>query len=743
MNTEDSRPWARYTVAIALVVAATISRATVDPVLAATAPYGFHFVAVVIVAWVAGFRASLAAAFASALIVDFLFMEPRFSLMPGGPINVGAAATFVALSAAMAWQISRRRTAERVLVESRDALQQRAERLALHATLLNHAHDAIIVRDPEQRITVWNREAESLYGWSAAEAEGQNLHDLLDTDDDAQQAMRSALVEGGTWSGTIRHRRKDGSHVLCESRQAVVDSGVVLEVNRDVTERVRAEEAILANERTLTALMDAATESILLLDRTTVLVSNATAAARFGKSVDQVRGTSWRAYLTPELAATRAARIDEVFATGQPVQFEDERAGICFEHTYYPAFAADGAVAAIAAFSRDVTEHRRAETALRDLSQRLTYHVSHSPLAVIEFGPDMRVTQWTGEAKRVFGWTAEEVVGKHMSEFPWVHEDDVAHVREVTRDLRTGAHPRRFSANRNRRKDGTVVFCEWYNSSLVDASGQLQSILSLVLDVTERTRLEEQLRAQAQALATANRVKDEFLATLSHELRTPLHAILGWSQLLATNNEGNESLRRGLSAISRNAQVQTQLVEDLLDVSRIVTGSLRLHMEVVDIRDIADRSVEALGQAADAKQLRVELQVESGLTLHADPVRLQQVAWNLLSNAVKFTPPGGTVTIAAHRTAQELELTVGDSGVGIHRDFLPHVFERFSQEDASLTRAHGGLGLGLAIVRHIVELHGGTVSACSEGEGRGSLFTVKLPVGSPAPDDRSLTHAVS
>jgi len=731
MNAKASRPWARYTVAIALVAAATIARAIVDPVLAATAPFAFHFVAVIIVAWVAGLGAGVAAAFVSALIVDFLFMEPRFSLMPGGPINVGAAVIFIALASAMAWQISRRRTAERVLLESRDALQERAERLALHATLLNHAHDAILVRDAQQQITAWNREAETLYGWSASEAEGRNLHQLLDIDADTQQAMRAALGTVGTWSGTIRHRRKDGSRVLCESRQAVVESGAVLEVNRDITERVRAEEALRTNERTLTALMDAATESIWLLDREHVLAANATAAARLGKTVDEVRGTPWQALLPPALARARAARMEDVFVTGRPVQFEDERAGMFFEHTFYPAFDADGSVAAVAAFSRDVTGHRRAETAVRELSQRLTYHVSHSPLAVIEFGPDMRVTQWTGEAERVFGWTAEEVVGKRINEFPWVHEDDVAHVNEVSRDLRTGANARRISANRNRRKDGSVVFCEWYNSSLVDASGRLQSILSLVLDVTERTRLEEQLRAQAQVLATTNRVKDEFLATLSHELRTPLHAILGWSQLLAASPQGTDSLRRGLSAISRNAQVQAQLVEELLDVSRIVTGTFRLNMEVVQVREIADHALEAVRPAADAKQLRIRLQVDPGVTLHADAVRLQQVVWNLLSNAVKFTPAGGTVTISAHRSDTEVEITVGDSGVGIDRDFLPHVFDRFSQADSSLTRAHGGLGLGLAIVRHIVELHGGTVSAASAGEGRGSLFTVKLPLGSP------------
>ncbi len=740
-------PLTGVAVAIGLVVVATIARVTITPVVGGVVPFAFHFVAVVLAAWVAGFGGGVVATVGGALAVDFFIMEPRHSLALVKSADIAATILFTLLSLGMSWQITRWRRVEHGLVESRDALRQRAETLALQGTLLDHAYDAIFVRDAQQRIIMWNREAERLYGWAADEAMGRDAHQLLGTEPDTQRALHAALATSGTWSGTITHRRRDGSRVLCESRQAVADSGLVLEVNRDITERVRAEQdardaqdALRANERTLTALMDAATESIFLFDRERILAANATAALRLGTTVAEIRGAKWRALIPPDLAASRAARIDEVFATARPVQFEDQRAGMWFEHTFYPAFDSEGAVVAVAAFSRDTTQSRRTQAMLHEMSQRLAYHVSHSPLAVVEFGPDMRITGWTGEATRLFGWTAEEVIGKRMEEFPWVYEEDVVHVHDVAMDLQTGANVQRFSANRNRRKDGTVVFCEWYNSSLLDASGTLQSILSLVLDVTERKRLEEELRARAEELATANRLKDEFLATLSHELRTPLHAILGWSQLLATTEDLPASLERGLAIISRNAQIQGQLVGELLDVSRILTGSFRLDLQAVDLQAVVTHALDVIRPAADAKHLRIHVDLEPGVTFSADAVRLQQMMWNLVSNAVKFTPAGGAVAVSAHGTDREVEITVRDSGIGIDRDFLPHVFERFSQADSSLARVYGGLGLGLAIVRHIVELHGGTVTASSDGEGLGAVFTVRLPIRHAAGNDRGGTH---
>jgi PAS domain S-box-containing protein len=227
----------------------------------------------------------------------------------------------------------------------------------------------------------------------------------------------------------------------------------------------------------------------------------------------------------------------------------------------------------------------------------------------------------------------------------------------------------------------------------------------------------------------ANRLKDEFLAMLSHELRTPLTAILGWAHMLRTGQFDQKSVAGAYETIERNARTQAQLIDDLLDVSRIITGKLRLDVRAVAPDSFVESAIEAVRPGAESKGVRVQKIIDTGLTaVSGDPVRLQQVVWNLLSNAVKFTPRGGLVQVRMSRVNSHVEITVSDTGQGISREFLPHVFDRFRQADQRITRQHGGLGLGLAIVRHLVEMHGGTVRAESDGEGRGSVFTVALPV---------------
>ncbi|WP_437738227.1 ATP-binding response regulator [Sorangium sp. So ce1335] len=259
-------------------------------------------------------------------------------------------------------------------------------------------------------------------------------------------------------------------------------------------------------------------------------------------------------------------------------------------------------------------------------------------------------------------------------------------------------------------------------------------------DITARKQVEEERaalfaserRARAEA-EEASRLKDEFLATVSHELRTPLNAILGWSHLLRARSAAPEQRERGLSAIERNARSQARLIEDILDVSRIVTGRVRLDVQRMDPGAVVGAAVESLRPTADAKGVALELAVEArDARVLADATRLQQVFWNLVSNAVKFTPAGGVVRASVARRGAGLHIEISDTGQGIRPDFLPFVFERFSQADSSTTRRHGGLGLGLAIVRHLVELHGGRISVRSEGEGRGATFEVVLPVAGPA-----------
>ena len=268
----------------------------------------------------------------------------------------------------------------------------------------------------------------------------------------------------------------------------------------------------------------------------------------------------------------------------------------------------------------------------------------------------------------------------------------------------------------------------------------LASQAAIAMDNAALYEAAQKARAEAEKAAAENerlyrqaeessRLKEEFLATISHELRTPLSAILGWARMLRLGQVSPENIAKALDTIERNARAQAQLVDDLLDVSRIITGKLRMDVRPADPNAFIDAAVEAVRPAADAKGVRVQKVVDTGLlSIPGDPVRLQQVVWNLLSNAIKFTPREGRVQIRSERVNSHLEIVVSDTGQGIAPDFLPHVFDRFRQADQKTSRQHGGMGLGLAIVRHLVELHGGTVRAESEGEGRGATFTVMLPI---------------
>jgi signal transduction histidine kinase/ActR/RegA family two-component response regulator len=268
----------------------------------------------------------------------------------------------------------------------------------------------------------------------------------------------------------------------------------------------------------------------------------------------------------------------------------------------------------------------------------------------------------------------------------------------------------------------------------------LASQAAIAIDNARLYEAAKKARSQAEKAAAENerlyrqaeessRLKEEFLATISHELRTPLSAILGWARMLRLGQLSDHNVAKALETIERNARAQAQLVDDLLDVSRIVTGKLRMDVRPSDPKAFIDAAVESVQPAAEAKGVRVQKVIDTGpVSIPGDPVRLQQIVWNLLSNAIKFTPRGGRVQIRSERVNSHLEIVVSDTGQGIAPEFLPHVFDRFRQADQKTSRQHGGLGLGLAIVRHLVELHGGTVSATSDGEGKGATFTVMLPV---------------
>jgi PAS domain S-box-containing protein len=289
---------------------------------------------------------------------------------------------------------------------------------------------------------------------------------------------------------------------------------------------------------------------------------------------------------------------------------------------------------------------------------------------------------------------------------------------------------------RLRRHDGTF---HWFTSRMVpivNAQGQTEKWIGTSTDIDARKRIEfereDLLRSERKARGDAehaSRMKDEFLATLSHELRTPLNAITGWLHLLRGGAVARDELAEGLEIIARNTRLQTQLIEDLLDMNRIITGKVRLDVQAVQLPHVIDSALASIRPSAEAKGIRVQsiLDPRAG-SIRGDPARLQQIIWNLLSNSVKFTPKGGRIEVSLERVSSHLEITVSDSGCGIAPEFLPHIFERFRQADATTTRRHGGLGLGLAIARQLTELHGGTIAAASSGVSHGATFRISLPV---------------
>ena len=285
-------------------------------------------------------------------------------------------------------------------------------------------------------------------------------------------------------------------------------------------------------------------------------------------------------------------------------------------------------------------------------------------------------------------------------------------------------------------RDGHVIWVEAHSQVVLDDHGQPAGMRGVTLDISERKQLERERaellqreRAARSDAVAANRLKDDFLATLSHELRTPLNAILGYIRMLRRGVFDEARREHALQVVERNASTLTQMVEDVLDVSRIVAGKIRLNVQPVDVARVLEEAIATVKPAADARGVTLEAVLDSGAgPVAGDPERLQQVLWNLLSNAVKFTPREGRVQIRLERVHSHVEIVVSDTGVGIPPEFLPHVFERFRQADSRFSREYGGLGLGLAIARELVHLHGGSIEAVSEGVGKGATFRVRLPL---------------
>jgi PAS domain S-box-containing protein len=356
-------------------------------------------------------------------------------------------------------------------------------------------------------------------------------------------------------------------------------------------------------------------------------------------------------------------------------------------------------------------------TSRDEAAARLAAIVESSDDAIVSKDLNGYITSWNAAAERMFGYTAAEIVGRHITTIiPAERRTEEDHVLE---EIRNGRRVEHFETVRCR-KDGSFVDVSLTVSPIHTEGGRIVGASKIARDISGQKQLQ-------RAADEASRAKDEFLATLSHELRTPLNTVVGYSQMLQTGAVEPATLAKALDAISRNARTLTRLVNDVLDASRIVTGKMRLQVQRCDLTVVVQEAVETIRPAITAKAQTLRVELGEGLVVNGDPDRLRQVVWNLLANAAKFTPDHGAITVSGTARQGSVVLWVADTGSGISAEALPRVFERFWQADATHTRSHGGLGLGLSLARHFVELHGGTLTAYSEGIGKGSRFEIELP----------------
>lgn len=646
------------------------------------------------------------------------------------------------------------------------------------ARVVESSDDAIVSKDLNGVITSWNRSAERMFGYSADEAVGRSIRMIIPADRQSEEEMILSRIRAGqgvTHFETIR-QRKNGTLIPISLTVSPIldDEGQVIgasKIARDLSDRSRAE---IVTSR-LAAIIESSDDAIVSKDLNGIIMSwNAAAERMFGYSADEAIGRSIRMLIPEELqdeedmvlAKIRAGeRIDHY----ETVRQRKDGTRLSISLTISPIRNESGDIVGASKIARDVTERTRlliaaseqaanteklseagaavASTLDRELIVQKVTDIA-TQLTQAEFGAFFyNVSDETGNAYMLY--TLSGAARDKFANFPnpratalfapTFHGEGPIRLDDVTKDPRYGRNApffgmppghlpvRSYLAVPMKGVAGDVIGGLFFGHSQVGLfTPQHQRLAkgiaawgSLAL---ENARLYDDARA-------ANRLKDEFLAVLSHELRTPLNAIVGYSRLLRAGMLSADKAARGLETLERNATWLTQIVEDVLDVSRIVSGKIRLDVQPVELQLIIDNAVATVQPAADAKGVRIQSLVDPQIgPVSGDPGRLQQVVWNLVSNAVKFTPKSGRIQVRLERVNSQAEVIVSDTGIGIRPDFLPFVFERFRQAEAGTTRKTGGLGLGLAIVRHIVEMHGGTVEASSEGEGKGATFRVRLPL---------------
>ncbi|MEP7218156.1 MAG: PAS domain-containing protein [Bacteroidota bacterium] len=416
-------------------------------------------------------------------------------------------------------------------------------------------------------------------------------------------------------------------------------------------------------------------------------------------------------------------------ATGEPIHAEVRNGWNDAWTEFHDYPSSDG----LGIYFRDITERKKAEAELRRHDEQLRLALDAAHLGFWQRNIPTGGIEMSDRGRAILGFAPDQPLS-YDSFTEVVHPDDREHVHNAALGS-IREHTLYENQYRVVMPGGDIRWVGALGQVAYDESGAPVEMIGVVQDITERRNAEEErdqlLTAERSARAEAeraNRLKDEFLSTLSHELRTPLNAILGWSQILSSGEMEETDITKGMEVIERNARMQTQIIDDLLDMSRIISGKIRLDIQQVDLPQIIEQSLDSIRPAAEGKEIRLQKIVDPlAGPVSGDPARLQQIVWNLLTNAIKFTPKGGRVQVILKRVNSHIEISVVDSGEGIKPEFLPYIFERFRQADATTTRNHGGLGLGLAIVKSLVELHGGSVRANSPGVGQGATFVVALP----------------
>lgn len=608
--------------------------------------------------------------------------------------------------------------------------------------LIDGTSDVIYLKDRLGRYVFVNAACARLLRMTAESAIGKNDIELFGTDEARlmyemdQAVLRTCQPQ--TFEESLS--RTEGTRIFHTTKTPYYgptgDVIGVIGVSRDITES-KAQE--LANAQ-LVAIVNSSVDAILAkkLDGT-ITCWNAAAERMFGYSCEEAVGRSVGMLMTPELQK-QVAKLHGRLCGGEAIE-SYEMIGCRKDGTRSPIAVAlspirdlRGTVVGTSMIARDVTERKQIEKELRESEerQRLAVEAAHLGVWCWRVHEDRLV--WTPQCSSMHGLGPDEEV-TYERLLAMLHPEDRESTERAVRRALEGCASCQIE-HRVVWPDGSIHWLSTSARVLCNDAGVPDRMLGVTFDITaqkqtdqeraELLRREQAARAEAQS---ATRAKDEFLAVLSHELRTPLQSMLGWTQLLRAPGADARMVQRGMEVMERNIKLQTRLIEDLLDVSRIVAGKLRLAQERVDLGAVVASALASVKAAADAKSIQSDATLEPlAVDVLGDPARLEQVVANLLSNALKFTSKGGRIELGLAREGTSARLTVKDTGAGISPQFLPQVFERFRQAESTLKRAHGGLGLGLAIVRHLIELHGGTVSAESPGEGQGSTFTVTLPL---------------